>query len=133
MTDAQEASENQPKKKILIVEDDPVLKNMYSQKLVNAGLDVVTAIDGLEAEEIFKKDKIDIILTDIMLPRVTGFEFMEKIKKTAKGKKVIIIAWSNLQDEETKTKALSLGAVEFLQKNSLSLEDVANTVKKYIR
>lgn len=116
---------------VLIVEDDSILRNMYVQKLKGAGYEVLGARDGEEAFEIFQKEKVDLVLTDIMLPRVSGTEFLEKLRKVKKGKNIPVIAWSNLQDEEEKEKALKLGAKEFLHKGSLTLDQVLDVVKKY--
>ena len=117
--------------KILIVDDDAVLRNMYTQKLKGAGYEVVGAQDGEEAYEIFQKEKFDLVITDIMLPRVSGTEFLEKLRESKKDRNTSVIAWSNLQDEEEKEKALNLGAKEFLHKGSLTLDQVLDIVKKY--
>lgn len=125
-------SEVGAKKTILIVEDDQVLMKMYVQKLTSVGYNVLTAIDGEEAGDVFKKNKIDLVITDIMLPRVSGIEFLEKLRKTPKGKKVPVIAWSNLAREEDKNRVVDLGAQEYIVKGTLSLEQMAETVKKYL-
>jgi len=127
-------STNEASKKpaVLIVEDDSVLKNMYMQKLKNDGYDVYGASDGNEGLEIFNKEKIDFILTDIMLPKMSGTEFLAKIRKTKRGKNLPVVAWSNLQDEEEEKKAHELGVKEFLIKSTLSLEQISEVVKKYV-
>ena len=125
-------SEASEKPAVLIVEDDSVLKNMYMQKLKNDGYDVYGASDGNEGLEIFNKEKIDFILTDIMLPKMSGTEFLAKIRKTKRGKNLPVVAWSNLQDEEEEKKAHELGVKEFLIKSTLSLEQISEVVKKYV-
>lgn len=120
------------KKKILIIEDDNVLRNMYSQKLQTDGFEVIGAADGVDAMDIFKKEDFDLVITDIMLPRMSGNEILEKIMSSKKGKNIPIIAWSNLPKEDDKNRAIELGAKEYLEKGKLTLEDVSETVKKYL-
>jgi len=125
-------SDTQSNFTILIVEDDQVLMKMYTQKLVSEGFKVLNAVDGEEAFAVFVKEKIDLIITDIMLPRVSGIEFLQKIRVTPKGKNVPVIVWSNLMLEEEKKQALALGANEYVVKGQLKLEDMAALVRKYM-
>ena len=120
------------KKKILIIEDENVLRNMYSQKLQTDGFEVIGAADGVDAMDIFKKEDFDLVITDIMLPRMSGNEILEKIMSSKKGRAIPIIAWSNLPKEDDKNRAIELGAKEYLEKGKLTLEDVSETVKKYL-
>jgi two-component system sensor histidine kinase and response regulator WspE len=120
------------KKRILIIEDDSVLRKMYSQKLLTDGYEVVGAADGVDAMDIFKREDFDLVITDIMLPGMSGNEILEKIMSTKKGKKIPLIAWSNLPKDDDKNKAIELGAKEYLEKGKLTLEDVSETVKKYL-
>lgn len=117
-------------KTVLIIEDDSVLAKMYSQKLLSEGHNVLNAGDGDEGYRLAIANKVDLILTDIMLPRVSGVEFIQKIKANKKYSKIPVIAWSNLPDE--KEKALSLGAIEYLIKGKVTLDEIAQVVKKYI-
>ncbi len=132
MDQNQRVDSSNAKKTILIIEDDQVLMKMYVQKLTNEGYNILSAIDGEQGFDTFRKAKIDLVITDIMLPRVSGIEFLEKIRKTPNGKDVPVIAWSNLAREEDKKKVLDLGAQEYIVKGSLTLEQMAETVKKYL-
>lgn len=136
MTDNQatneKPSENSSKKTILLVEDDKVLRNMYIQRLKMDGFNVLGAEDGEEGFDIFQKNNIDLLITDIMLPRVSGTELLEKIRNTQKGKNLKALAWSNLALEEEKKQALALGVLEYLVKNQLSLEQLSEIVKKHL-
>lgn len=118
---------------ILIADDDLVLQKMYSKRLAIDGHTILVASDGQEALDVFNKEKVDLILSDIMMPRVSGLELIGKLRKTAKGKNVPIIAWSNLASDEEKNQALELGANEYLIKGTLSLDQVSETVKKYLQ
>ena len=117
---------------ILIVEDDPVLQKMYNQKLISEGFNTLIASDGQEAQDLFNKEPVDLIITDIMMPRVSGIELIENIRQNSKEKTIPILAWSNLALEEEKQKALSAGANEDVIKGSLNLEQLVNLVKKYL-
>lgn len=120
------------KSTVLIVEDDSVLKKMYEQKLTSDGYNVFGAADGESGFEIFNSENIDFLLTDIMLPGISGVELLEKIRATTKGKNLPVVAWSNLHDEEIEKKAFDLGVKEFLAKGSLTLDQISEVVKKYI-
>ena len=127
------SSSLQNKFTILIVEDDQVLMRMYTQKLVSEGFKILNAVDGEEAFTVFDKEKVDLVITDIMLPRVSGIEFLQKIRTTPKGKNVPVIVWSNLMLEEEKKQALALGANEYVVKGQLKLEDMVALVRKYLK
>ncbi len=123
---------NSTKYTVMIVEDDPVLQKMYNQKLISEGFNTLIASDGQEAQDLFNKEPVDLIITDIMMPRVSGIELIENIRQDSKEKNTPIIAWSNLALEEEKQKALSAGANEYVIKGSLNLEQLIDLVKKYL-
>lgn len=120
------------RKKILIVEDDPVLLKMYSEKFSFEGFDVLNARDGEEALDVSLKNSVDIILLDIMLPRMSGTDFLEKLRQTPGGKSTPVIALTNLAEEDEKERAMKLGVKEYLVKAMQTPEQVVEKVKKYI-
>lgn len=126
----QKAEGNQPA--ILIVEDDPVLLKMYTEKLGFEGFKVLNAKDGEEALSVSGSEPLNIILLDIMLPRMSGTDFLEKFRQTTKGKDVPVIALTNLAEDAEKQRALSLGVKEYLVKAMQTPEQVVQTIKKYI-
>jgi CheY-like chemotaxis protein len=117
---------------ILVVEDDKVLLTMYSKKLLSEGFNVINAEDGKDALEKFQNERIDLVLTDIMLPRMSGIEFLQEMRNTQKGKDIPVFVWTNLALEQEKKQAMSLGANEYLVKESLTLDEVVVLVKKYL-
>lgn len=119
------------KKKILIIEDDKFLIKAYKIKFMRAGFDVITATDGEMGMEIAKKEIPKMIILDIMLPKIDGFEFLKRMKKEEKIKDVPVIALSNLGQQEDKDKAISLGAKEYLVKADFSLEEIIEKVIEY--
>ncbi len=118
---------------ILIVEDDPVLLHMYTEKFTFEGFNVLTAKDGDEALKTALSQNVDIILLDIMLPRVSGTDFLEKFRQEPKGKVTPVIALTNLAEEEEKQRAIKLGVEVYLVKAMQTPEQVVETVKRCIK
>ncbi len=120
------------KKVVFIVEDDPVLLKMYTEKFIFEGFKVFNAKDGEEALKIATSEKVDVILLDIMLPRMSGTDFLEKLRQTPEGKKIPVVALTNLAEEEERQKALKLGVEQYLIKAMQTPEQVVEIVKRYI-
>ena len=118
---------------ILIVEDDPVLLKMYTEKFTFEGFKVLNAKDGEEALDASLKNQVDIILLDIMLPRMSGTDFLERLRQNARGVNIPVIALTNLAEEEERQRALKLGVKEYLVKAMQTPEQVVEKVKKYIK
>lgn len=119
-------------KSVLIVEDDPVLLKMYSEKFTYEGYSVLNARDGEEALKVLEEGNVAVILLDIMLPRLSGTEFLKKLRATSKGKGTPVVALTNLAEEEEKKKAEELGVKDYLVKAMQTPEKVVDTVKKYL-
>ena len=126
------ASSSSATKTILLVEDDTILSAMYSQRFSKEGYKVILAQNGEDGLNLALKNNIDLVLTDIMLPKISGIELIKKLKGNTKKANIPIIAWSNLSDESEKESALKLGAEDFLIKGKMSLNEVVDTVKKYL-
>lgn len=119
-------------KKILLIEDDPFLADIYNTKLKEAGYSVSIAIDGEDGLKKTKELKPDLILLDIVLPNVDGWEFLERIKKVKpEGLEVVIL--SNLGQKEEIEKGLSLGATKYLVKAHYTPSEVVAEVKKILK
>src|SRR3990170_3430272 len=101
---------------ILLIEDDPILSKMYSEKFSNEGFKVLIASDGAIGLEMALKEHIDIILLDIMLPRISGTDLLVKLRNEPKGKNIPVIALTNLADPKEKETAMKLGTKEYLIK-----------------
>lgn len=122
----------QTQKTVLIVEDDPVLLKMYSEKFTFDGFNVLNAKDGEEALETATTQKVDAILLDIMLPRMSGTDFLEKFRQKEKGKEVPVIALTNLTEEAEKNRAIKLGVKAYLVKAMQTPEEVVNKIKSVL-
>jgi len=118
-------------KNIIIVEDERPMARALAIKLKGAGFEVDNAYDGEEFFQKVKEKKYDLILLDIMLPKMSGFDILEKMK--AEGIDVPVIMASNLSQEEDVKKAKSLGAVDFIVKSNTSLVDFVEKIKTILK
>jgi DNA-binding response OmpR family regulator len=119
--------------KILLVEDDPFLLSMYSVKFELENFTVVTAEDGEKGLSMAKKDDPDIILLDIMLPKMDGFEVLKELKKDDITKNIPIILLTNLSQKKEVSQGLSLGADDYLIKAHFMPSEVVEKIKKIIK
>lgn len=117
------------KTKILVVEDETFLVKIYSVKLAKEGYDVQIATDGEAAIASAKSFKPDLILLDLILPKVNGFEALEEIRKMPETKDTPVIVLSNLGQQEDVKRAESLGADDYLVKANFSIQDVVEKIK----
>lgn len=116
-------------KKILLVEDEEILINILTKKLVKEGYDVTTARDGVEGLELMRKDKPDLILLDVVMPKMGGFEVMEEMNKDEKLKKISVIIVSNSGQPVELDRAKKLGAKDWLIKTDFDPQEVIDKVK----
>lgn len=117
------------KPKILLVEDDPFLSEIYLTAFIHKGFKINHAKDGKEALLMLEKENFDIILLDLLLPEVDGFEILKKIKE--KNIKTIVIVMSNLSGEEYLKKAKSLGAKGYILKTKFEPKEIVEKVEKF--
>lgn len=120
------------KKKVLIVEDEKALSNVMSLKFEGSGFDVLIAKDGELAVEIFKKEKPDIVLVDLMIPVLNGFEVLNKIRKDYKSN-VPIFVLSNLGQKEDIEKAKKIGVQEYFVKADTPINDIVKKVELVLK
>jgi CheY-like chemotaxis protein len=120
------------KNKILIIEDEEILLNLLQKKLSQEGYEVSVAKDGKEGLEVMKKVKPDLVLLDIVMPKMGGFEVMEKMFKNEELKKIPVIIISNSGQPVELDKAKKLGAKDCLIKTEIDSQEVIKKVKKQI-
>jgi len=120
--------------KVLLVEDDAFLREICSKKLVNSGYEVFTAIDGDDALKIIYQIKPDIILLDIILPSIDGFQILSQVRSNTDGEisGVPIIMLSNLGQEDDIKKAMAMGANDYLVKAHFTTEEIIAKIKQII-
>lgn len=118
---------------ILIIEDDKLLSKMYAEKFKLEGFDTIVAQDGEEGLEYISEKNPSFILLDMMLPKFTGQDVLNQLKKRVSDKATPpIIALTNLAQKEEAQKALELGAKEYLVKAMYTPDQVVEKVKFYL-
>jgi len=120
-------------KKILLVEDDPFLVDIYATKLKESGFSVEVATYGEFALKKVKEDKFDLLILDIVLPHLDGWEILRSIKSDKKLKDLKVIILSNLGQKEEVEKGLELGAAKYLIKAHYTPTEVVEEIKKYLK
>jgi CheY-like chemotaxis protein len=119
-------------KKVLLVEDDNNLKEIFQMRLQAEGYNIVTAADGEEGLVISLKEKPDLIIADIMMPKLSGFEMVENMRASPEMKDVKVIMMTALGQAEDQARGEKLGVVKYLVKSQVTLEDLARVVKEVL-
>lgn len=122
-------------KKILIVEDDPLLHNLLADKLQqlrDRGAEVFPVMNAEEGLKTAKEVHPDLILLDLVLPKMTGFEFLELLRKEAGFEKTPVVILSNLNAEADKERAKALGAIAYFVKANFSLSEISGAVEELL-
>ncbi len=120
-------------KKVMWVEDDIFLSDIISRKLSNENAILVHATNGSEAISIVEKEKPDVILLDILLPGKSGFEILAELKAKDSTKNIPVILLSNLGQKSDIDKGEKLGAIKFLVKATVTLDEIVDEVKKVLQ
>ena len=114
---------------ILIVEDDRFLSSLIKARLEKDGLLTTQAFNGEEAIDLLRKDKPNLIVLDLVMPKVSGFEVLEAISISPQLNKIPVIILSNLAQDSDIQKAKSLGAIEYFVKVRVSIDDLVDKVR----
>ena len=118
--------------KILVVEDDNFLANAYRIKLQKIGFEVIVANDGDEALEKIKSENIDLVILDLIIPKIDGFGVLTEIRSQEEYKNIPILVASNLGQSEDLNRAMKLGANDFVVKSDTPLDMLIEKIKKLI-
>jgi len=118
------------KKKILFIEDESVLQKTFGEILEQEGYEMISALDGEIGLRLVKEKSPDLILLDLILPKVNGFSVLKKIKEDKETKDIPVIVLTNLEGLEDIDKVLKMGATTYLVKANYSLEEVMVKIKK---
>lgn len=116
-------------KRILVVEDTELLRRMYKDRLVQDGYEVDDAPDGIAALALLRERPFDLVLLDLIMPRMGGIQVLEAVKQDPRTQSIPVVVLTNLGEEQTIEHAVSLGAVDYLIKNETRPADVAEKVK----
>lgn len=118
--------------KVLLVEDDNNLREIYEARLAAEGYEISTAKDGEDALAVAKQVKPDLIISDVMMPRISGFEMLDILRNTEGLKHTRIIMLTALGQSEDKTRADNLGADRYLVKSQVTLEDIVKAADELL-
>lgn len=121
---------NEATKFILVAEDDKFYGNIFKTKLTKEGYEVIVAVNGQEALTAAKAKKPDLILCDLIMPVMDGFETLKALKADPVLKTVKVLVLSNLGQDADIEKAKALGADDFFVKADLSIQDVVAKIKE---
>lgn len=120
-------------KKILVVEDDEFLSDSYKDKLSNNEIQVSVARDGQEAIAQADSFKPDLIILDLVIPKINGVDVLKKLKANPKTKNIKVLIASNIDQREVVKETLALGAESYFIKSNISLADLYATCLKYLK
>ena len=119
-------------KRILIVEDEPAVQLPLKTILKDGGYDVSTADNGADGLELIRKEKPDLVILDILLPKMNGLDVLSHAKRDEATKHIPVVILTNIDRKEEIERARSLGAVDYLSKSTTQLKDVKKKVSKYL-
>lgn len=123
---------NDTHKKILLVEDDQTLSETYTERFTAEGFELKAAKNGEEAMSLALSFKPDLILLDIMMPKVSGFDVIDILRNTPDTAGIKIVVLSALGQQEDIDKAKSLGADDYLIKSQVVLSDIVERVRQHL-
>src|ERR1044072_842481 len=118
--------------KIMLVEDDKSLREIYGVRLLAEGYDIVSASDGEEALAMAIKDRPNLIVSDVMMPKISGFDMLDILRSTTETKDIKVIMMTALSSEEQRQRGVALGADRYLVKSQVGIEDVVRTVHEVL-
>ena len=121
------------KKKILIVEDDNFVAEVYFAKLTEMGYEAILAQNGEEGIATLKKDKLDMILLDILMPIMNGMEMLEEIKKREDWKNIPVILLTNVGEKESIQKVREMGVKNYLIKSHFTPAEVIEKIESVFK
>ena len=120
-------------KTILVIEDDKFLRELISRKLIGEGFDVLEAVDGEEGIKKIKEGKPDLVLLDLILPSIDGFEILTRVRDDPEVSSIPIIILSNLGQREEVEKGLKLGAIDYLIKAHFTPGEIIEKIKNVLK
>ena len=118
--------------KIMVVEDDASLREIYSIRITAEGYEVVSAGDGEEALAVAVREKPDLILSDVMMPKISGFDMLDILRSTPETADIKVIMMTALSADDQRERGERLGANRYLVKSQVGIEDVVNTIHEVL-
>lgn len=118
--------------KVMVVEDDASLREIYSIRITAEGYEVVSAGDGEEALAMAVREKPDLILSDVMMPKISGFDMLDILRSTPETAGIKVVMMTALSAEDQRQRGERLGADRYLVKSQVGIEDVINTIHEVL-
>ena len=118
--------------KIMVVEDDASLREIYSIRITAEGYDVVSACDGEEALAVAVREKPSLILSDIMMPKISGFDMLDILRSTPETANIKVVMMTALSADDQRLRGERLGADRYLVKSQVGIEDVINVIHEVL-
>ncbi len=120
-------------KKILTIEDDTSLQFIEVSKLTKSNYEVLAASTGEEGMKMISEANLDLILLDLVLPDISGFDILKKVKETENLKHIPVIVFSNLSEDADVKKAKDLGATDFMIKSNFTLDELVAKINEVLK
>jgi CheY-like chemotaxis protein len=117
-------------KRILFIEDESALQKTFGEVLGQEGYQTISALDGQIGLELAKKERPDLILLDLVLPKLHGLEVLKELREDPQTKEIPVIVLTNLEGAGDVERALELGATTYLVKEDYNLDEVVEKIKK---
>ncbi len=118
--------------KVMVVEDDASLREIYSIRITAEGYEVVSAGDGEEALAMAVREKPDLILSDVMMPKISGFDMLDILRSTPETAGIKVVMMTALSAEDQRQRGERLGADRYLVKSQVGIEDVVNVIHEVL-
>lgn len=118
--------------KVMVVEDDAALREIYSIRITAEGYEVVSAGDGEEALAVAVREKPDLILSDVMMPKISGFDMLDILRATPETANIKVVMMTALSSDDQRARGERLGADRYLVKSQVGIEDVINTIHEVL-
>ena len=118
--------------KVMIVEDDASLREIYGIRIQAEGYTIVTAGDGEEALAVAVREKPDLILSDVMMPKISGFDMLDILRSTPETHNIKVVMMTALSSEDQRVRGENLGADRYLVKSQVGIEDVVNVIHEVL-
>lgn len=119
------------KKKIALLDDDEILARLTVGELTKAGFTVVRAPDGEAGWKLVKAELPDLVLLDVVMPKLDGIGVLKKMKEDEKTKNIPVVVLTNLDDIEKVAEAIQLGARSYLVKTDWKISDVIKKIEEF--
>ena len=118
--------------KVMVVEDDAALREIYSIRITAEGYEVVSAGDGEEALAVAVREKPDLILSDVMMPKISGFDMLDILRSTPETANIHVIMMTALSADDQRARGERLGCDRYLVKSQVGIEDVVNAIHEVL-